>query len=103
MTKRIRIDQLRTGMYVVGIDKSWWQTPFLYHKWTPCSPVDVVRLKEAGVREVIIDLQQGEDVEEPTSPSETLLPMVSAHDEVVRTPEPAASTPSLPPTAAGST
>lgn len=67
MTKRILLDQLRPGMYVVGIDKSWWQTPFLTHKWTIQGPGDIRKLREAGIREVVIDLEQGCDVEEPAS------------------------------------
>jgi HD-GYP domain-containing protein (c-di-GMP phosphodiesterase class II) len=70
MTKRIPIEQLRLGMYVVGIDKSWWQTPFLSHKWTVQSTEEIQKLIEIDVREVVIDPTRGRDVEE-TSPSST--------------------------------
>lgn len=63
MTKRIPIDELRPGMYVVGLDKSWWQTPFLSHKWTVRGSDDIARLREAGVKAVDIDPTQGGDVE----------------------------------------
>jgi putative nucleotidyltransferase with HDIG domain len=63
MTKRILINQLRPGMSIVGIDKSWWQTPFVSHKWTVQDPKDIQTLREVGVREVVIDLEHGCDVE----------------------------------------
>ncbi len=69
MTKRIPIDQLRPGMYLVGLDKSWWQTSFFKHQWLVQDPADITKLREAGVREVIIDLEQGDDVETETSQS----------------------------------
>lgn len=68
MTKRIHIDQLRPGMYVVGLDKSWWQTPFFSHKWTVQGPEDIAKLREAGVNEVDIDLTRGSGVEINASP-----------------------------------
>jgi putative nucleotidyltransferase with HDIG domain len=68
MTKRIHIDQLRPGMYVVGLDKSWWQTPFLSHKWTVRGPDDIAKLREAGVNAVDIDPTRGSDVEAAVSP-----------------------------------
>ncbi|MGE0683004.1 MAG: HD-GYP domain-containing protein [Candidatus Binatia bacterium] len=63
MTKRIHIDQLRSGMYVIGLDKSWWQTPFFSHKWTVRGPEDIAKLREAGVSAVDIDPTQGVDIE----------------------------------------
>jgi HD-GYP domain-containing protein (c-di-GMP phosphodiesterase class II) len=72
MTKRIPIDQLRPGMYVVGFEKSWWQTPFFHHKWLVEDPTDITQLREAGVQEVIIDPQRGNDVE-TMAPRSTVL------------------------------
>jgi len=34
MKKRISIQDLRPGMYITGMDQSWFKTPFLRHKWT---------------------------------------------------------------------
>ena len=58
-------------MYVVGLDKSWWQTPFFQHKWTVQGLADIAKLKESGVQEVIIDPQRGNDVE-TTAPQSTV-------------------------------
>lgn len=81
MTKRIHIDQLQPGMYVVGLDKSWWKTPFFSHQWTVRGPEDIATLRKAGVSAVDIDTTQGIDVEEPVSPAPTALPL--AFDEIV--------------------
>jgi hypothetical protein len=31
-TKRISIEQLRPGMFIVEMDLPWYRTPFLFHK-----------------------------------------------------------------------
>jgi len=51
-------------MYVVGLDKSWWNTPFLSHKWMVRGPEDIEKLREAGVSRVAIDITRGIDVVE---------------------------------------
>jgi HD-GYP domain-containing protein (c-di-GMP phosphodiesterase class II) len=73
MTKRIPIAQLKPGMFVVGLDKSWWQTPFLSHKWTVRGPEDIQKLVDLDVHEVVIDPTHGDDVVEisPAPPVET--------------------------------
>lgn len=83
MTKRIPISQLKLGMFVVGLDKSWWQTPFLSHKWTVQSDEDIKKLIDLEVQEVVIDPTRGCDVEEtPLPPSaiaeETAVPTSEA-------------------------
>jgi HD-GYP domain-containing protein (c-di-GMP phosphodiesterase class II) len=79
MTKRIHINQLQPGMYVVGLDKSWWQTPFLSHKWTVRGPEDIAKLREAGVNAVDIDPARGGDVEAAV-PSVTESPAIAPNE-----------------------
>jgi HD-GYP domain-containing protein (c-di-GMP phosphodiesterase class II) len=67
MTKRIHIEHLRPGMYVVDLDKSWWRTPFFSHKWLIQDGHEIQTLKEVGVREVFIDVERGCDVEDTAS------------------------------------
>lgn len=99
MTKRIPISQLKLGMFVVGLDKSWWQTPFLSHKWTVQSDDDIKKLVELEVQEVVIDPTRGCDVEEtPLPPSamveETSVPTSEAPPP---SPQPTAALPPTPP------
>lgn len=54
--KTIPIEALKLGMYVVGLDCSWFRTPFLRHRWLLKREDDLHRLKACGIKEVTIDL-----------------------------------------------
>jgi len=69
MKRRIPIDQLKPGMHVVGLDQSWFKTPIWIHRGVVKSQADVRKLKQAGVREVIIDSEEGLDVDCPSNDS----------------------------------
>jgi len=62
MRKTIPIDRLALGMYVVGLDRSWLQTPFIKHRWLLREGEDLARLKACGVKAVTIDTSRGLDV-----------------------------------------
>jgi len=62
-TKRVPIAQIREGMYVVGLDRSWIETPFLFHRKRIKSSADIELLKKHGIREVVIDTARGADVD----------------------------------------
>ena len=67
MKRRIPIEQLKPGMYLVGLDLSWLKSPFWIHRGPVKSHASILTLKQSGVREVTIDLEQGLDVEESSS------------------------------------
>jgi HD-GYP domain-containing protein (c-di-GMP phosphodiesterase class II) len=60
--KRISVDQVRPGMYVVGLDQPWLETPFLCHQRLIKNQDDIEVLKRRGIREVVIDPARGADV-----------------------------------------
>jgi HD-GYP domain-containing protein (c-di-GMP phosphodiesterase class II) len=62
--KRIPIDALAVGMYVVRLDKPWPEYPRLVNIHHITSPEDIALLREHGVRYVIIDPTLGRDVTE---------------------------------------
>ena len=62
-TKRVPVSEIRTGMYVVGLDRSWIETPFLFHRRKIKSLAEVDLLKRHGIREVLIDTARGADTE----------------------------------------
>ena len=62
--RKIPLADLTVGMYLVGLDRSWLQTPFLRHKFTVTDREQVELLRRSGVQEVTIDTQQGIDVPE---------------------------------------
>lgn len=60
--KRVAIADVRPGMYVVGLDRSWLQTPFLFHRKLIQRAEEIDQLKKHGISEVEIDTARGADV-----------------------------------------
>lgn len=60
--KRIPLNEITPGMYVVALDRSWLSTPFIFHRRLITSAADVELLEKHGVREVVIDTTRGADV-----------------------------------------
>lgn len=60
-TKRIAVDDLTIGMYLVGVDQSWLHSPFLFQRRRIGSQDDIARLKAYGIRHVTIDPSRGLD------------------------------------------
>jgi HD-GYP domain-containing protein (c-di-GMP phosphodiesterase class II) len=76
-TKRISIEHLIPGMYVVDMDVPWYRTPFLFHKRTVNDRQTIEIMKQHGIRMVTIDTSQGADLPSaPTEPSESDQPAV---------------------------
>lgn len=71
MRKRISIDQLRPGMFITGVDQSWFKTPLWLHRQLIQSDGEVQLLKTSGVQTIFIDTELGRDVDGDLSGSET--------------------------------
>lgn len=89
-TKRISIEQLRPGMFIVEMDLPWYRTPFLFHKRLIQDLETIAVMKQHGVQTVTIDTAKGHDVQESPAQSSAL----PAHPVECQTPASgAASTP----------
>jgi putative nucleotidyltransferase with HDIG domain len=55
MRKRISIDQLKIGMKVEKLDRSWLATPFLRHRFTITSSEQIAQLQACGVRQLEVE------------------------------------------------
>ncbi len=53
--KRIRVDQLEVGMYVVDIDRPWLETPFLFQGFPIHSQADIARLGRCCQHVYVLD------------------------------------------------
>ena len=62
MRIRIPLRQLRVGMYVAGIDGSWFRTPFLKHRFLVKNEEQIERLRRSNIDAVDIDPSKGFDV-----------------------------------------
>jgi len=56
MRKRISIDQLKVGMKVERLDRSWLATPFLRHRFTITSAKQIEQLHASGVQQIDVDV-----------------------------------------------
>jgi putative nucleotidyltransferase with HDIG domain len=56
MRKRISIDQLKIGMKVEKLDRSWLATPFLRHRFTITSSEQIEQLHTSGVQQLDVDI-----------------------------------------------
>lgn len=66
-TKRIAIEQLIPGMFIIEMDVPWYRTPFLSHKRLIRDQQTIQLMKQHGIRMVTIDTGKGSDL-----PSESL-------------------------------
>ncbi len=85
-TKKISIAQLKPGMFIHELDIPWLQSPFLHHRRKINSQKDILLLKKAGVKGLVIDLQRGDDVSSEDTPeqvqeTEKNIPAVDKTDE----------------------
>ena len=73
--RTIPLTRLVVGMYLINVDRSWVQTPFLRHKFKIKDQSDIAALRRAGIAEVTIDTEQGLDVLVETVLVESPLPI----------------------------
>jgi putative nucleotidyltransferase with HDIG domain len=65
--KTIMIDQLKPGMFIVGMDQPWHRTPFLFHKRLIRHQEDIDLLRRHGIKKVKIDPNRDLDLEADSS------------------------------------
>ncbi len=84
-TKRIPIEHLIPGMYVVGMDVPWYRTPFLFHKRMVNDLQTIAIMKQHGIRMVTIDTDKGVDLPsapaEPSGSAQPMAPNALPHQE----------------------
>jgi putative nucleotidyltransferase with HDIG domain len=67
--KRVSVNQLKPGVYVAALDRSWFKTRFYFHRRMIKDAKQIELLKKYGISEVVIDTTRGADVEMPPSDS----------------------------------
>lgn len=72
MLKKIRLDQLKVGMYVHDFNCSWMDHPFLSSRMVISTEERIARIADAGVRELYIDTDKGLDVDDAPTMEETM-------------------------------
>ena len=64
MIKKIKVEQLKPGMFINNINCSWLDHPFLKNKVLLDSDKMIRKIIDNGIREVYIDTHRGLDVDE---------------------------------------
>lgn len=72
-TRKIPIASLRQGMFIHELDISWMKSPFLRHRRKINTENDIVLLKKAGVKKLIIDLARGNDIQNENQSQENIV------------------------------
>lgn len=84
MLKKIAVDDLRLGMHLHELCGAWLDHPFWKTKFVLRDPADLRKLQASGVREVVIDVAKGRDVDARAS--------VAARCDMAPPPPPAPAT-----------
>ena len=66
-TKRISIEQLVPGMFIIEMDVPWYRTPFLSHKRLLKDLQTIQLMKQHGIKMVTIDTSKGLDLPSQSS------------------------------------
>ncbi len=73
--KKITIDELQIGMFIIDLDISWIKSPFLFHRRAIKTKKDIALLKRSGVKQLTIDLDKSQmENEQAASDAELLRP-----------------------------
>ncbi|MEP6890319.1 MAG: DUF3391 domain-containing protein [Nitrospirota bacterium] len=97
--RTIPLTRLMVGMYLIGVDRSWLQTPFLRHKFKIKDQSEIEALRGAGITEVIIDTEQGLNVVDHEISRSALVETVLVESPTPFHPAAPSGAPSLPPPA----
>ncbi|MCW8994468.1 MAG: HD-GYP domain-containing protein [Psychromonas sp.] len=62
MFKKIKIAQLRKGMYINDLKCGWLEHPFTFNRFKLENENDIRKIIAAGVKEVVIDISKGLDI-----------------------------------------
>ena len=97
--RNIPLTRLVVGMYLIGVNRSWLQTPFLRHKFKIKDQSEIEALRRAGITEVTIDTEQGLDVVDHEISRSALVETVLVESPTPFHPAAPSGAPSLPPPA----
>lgn len=91
MLKTISTKQVKLGMHIHALNGAWVEHPFWKTKFVLQDPLDLKKLQASGVKEVVIDVSKGLDVDQPQireqkiveKPQESKTPNIKVSEEKV--------------------
>ncbi len=94
--QKIPIADLSVGMLVTGVDRPWYATPFLSHRFVITKDSEIEALKSCGVKLVEIEHEMSESMEAPAA-SQSAPARAESPSPQVASPAPVSSSESKPP------
>jgi putative nucleotidyltransferase with HDIG domain len=85
MIKKIKVDELRPGMYVHDFNCSWMQHPFLGQSSKIKDKKSVKKVIDSGIRDLYIDTDRGLDVEDAPTEKEVHQEIQTDLDKIAET------------------
>ncbi len=73
--KKVSVDELKVGMFIVNLGRSWISHPFFRNQLKIDSPKKIGKLKKYGIQEVYIDPERGLDVPSAKVEGEAPIPL----------------------------
>ncbi|OWW19590.1 HD-GYP domain-containing protein [Noviherbaspirillum denitrificans] len=86
MIKKIRVDQLKVGMFVHDFNCSWIDHPFLTNRVSISNDAQLEKIAGAGLRELYIDTDRGLDVEDAPTAEQVEAVIESELQDLARAP-----------------
>ena len=86
MTKKIKVEHLKVGMFVTELDRPWLETPFLLTRFQIKSQQQIVQLQKY-CHYVFIDTEKGIDIETRPVPTESEKPVQNGISQRIDTNE----------------
>jgi len=81
MLKKIAARELRVGMFVQQLGRSWLDHPFAVNRFLIKDVQDIQKISNSGIREVTIDTSKGLDIlQKPTKSAAGLTPSEATTD-----------------------
>lgn len=86
--KRVRIEQLKPGMFIHDLGTDWMPHGFLKTRFTLKHPWQIDKIREAGIHELYIDVSRGLDVDDAPTRAEFEQMIEAGLHKVIATPKP---------------
>lgn len=88
MIKKVRVEQLRVGMYVHDFNAGWLDHPFALNSMKIAAEDELRRVFASGIRELFIDTERGADVVDAPTREEAAAATEQEIRQVAETPAP---------------
>jgi len=83
MLKKVKVTQLRKGMYINDLNRGWFNHPFTLNRFKLENEHDVRKMIAAGVKEVEIDIAKGLDVLAPKKSVQPVESVTTAQETIL--------------------